>query len=50
MTNGQNFFDQPIKNNFKTYDSIRKFATGQGDDYTTGCSVDTIIISKIIVR
>ena len=32
MINGENFFDQPIK-----YDNIRKIATGQGDDYTTGC-------------
>ena len=31
------FFDQPIKNDLKTFDNIRKFAIGQGDDYTTGC-------------
>ena len=37
MINGVNFFDQPIKNNKVTYETIRKFATGQGDDYTTGC-------------
>ena len=35
MINRQNFFDQPIKNNSRTYDNIRKIATGQGDDYTT---------------
>ena len=35
--NGENFFDQPIKNNKVTYENIRKIATGQGDDYTTGC-------------
>ena len=23
-----------------TYDNIRKIATGQGDDYTTGCLLD----------
>ena len=34
---GENFFDQPIKNNKVTYQNIRKTATGQGDDYTTGC-------------
>ena len=33
-------FDQPIKNNLITYDKIRKIATGQGDDYTTGCLLD----------
>ena len=37
VINGENFFDQPIKNNKVTYDNIRKIATGQGDDYTTGC-------------
>ena len=38
--NGENIFDQPIKNNKVTYDNIRKIATGQGDDYTTGCLLD----------
>ena len=37
MINGENFFDQPIKNNKVTYENIRKIATGQGDEYTTGC-------------
>ena len=37
MNDGQNFFDQPVKNDLRTYDKIRKFATGQGDGYTTGC-------------
>ena len=37
MINGENFFDQPIKNNKVTYQNIRKIATGQGDDYTTSC-------------
>ena len=37
MINGENFFDQPIKNNKVTYNNIRKIATGQGDDYKTGC-------------
>ena len=37
VINGENFFDQPVKNNKVTYDKIRKIATGQGDDYTTGC-------------
>ena len=38
--NGENVFDQPIKNREVTYDNIRKVATGQGDDYTTGCLLD----------
>ena len=40
MINGKNFFDQPTKNNKVTYENIRKIATGQGDDYTTGCLLD----------
>ena len=40
MINGENFFDQPIKNNKVTYENIRNIATGQGDDYTTGCLLD----------
>ena len=40
MINGENFFDQPIKNNKITYENIRKIATDQGDDYTTGCLLD----------
>ena len=37
MINGENFFDQPIKNNKVTRENIRKTAAGQGDDYTTEC-------------
>ena len=40
MINGQNFFDQPVKNNLITYHNIRKIATDQGDNYTTGCLLD----------
>ena len=40
MINGENFFDQPIKNNKVTYENVRKIAAGQGDDYTTGCLLD----------
>ena len=40
MINGENVFDQPIKTNKVTYENIRKIATGQGDDYTTGCLLD----------
>ena len=36
MIDGKNFFDQPVKNNKVTYENIRKIATGQGDNYTTG--------------
>ena len=40
MIDGRNFFDQTVKNDLKTYDNIRKIATGQDDDYTTGCLLD----------
>ena len=40
MINGENFFDQPIKNRGVTYDNIRKITIGKGDDYTTGCLLD----------
>ena len=40
MINGENFFDQPIKNNKVTYENIRKTSAGQADDYTTGCLLD----------
>ena len=40
MINGENLFDQPIKDNKVTYKNIRKIATGRGDDYTTGCLLD----------
>ena len=40
MIDGKNFFDQPINSNLKIYENIREIATGQGDDYTTGCLLD----------
>ena len=40
MINGENVFDQSIKNNKVTYENIRKIATGREDDYTTGCLLD----------
>ena len=40
VINGENVFDQPIKNKKIAYDNIRKIATGYGDDYTTGCLLD----------
>ena len=40
MINGENIFDQPVKDNKVTYENIRKIATGQRDDHTTGCLFD----------
>ena len=42
----KNFFDQPINSDFKTYENIRKKATGQGDDYATGCLLDCSYLKK----
>ena len=40
MIDGRNVFGQPIDSMAKTYQNIRKTATGQGDDHTTGCLLD----------
>ena len=40
MIDGQNFFDQPVRNDLMTSDSIRKIAAGQENNYTTGCLLD----------
>ena len=32
IINGENFFDQPIKNDKVTYENIRNKCTGSGDD------------------
>ena len=46
MTNGQSFFDKPVKNDLRTYDNIRKIATGQGDDYITDFLLDYNYFNK----
>ena len=40
LIDGRNFYDQPINDQIKNYDEIRKIVTGKGDDYTTGCLLD----------
>ena len=40
MINSYKFFDQPVKNEIKTYGNIKKITTGQGDDYKTVCLLD----------
>ena len=40
MIDDHNFFDQPVKNDMRASDNIRKIATGQGDDCTTCCLLD----------
>ena len=53
MIDGRNFFNQPKKSDLKTYDNIRKIATDQGDDYTSGYLLDYPYFKKcfkIIVK
>ena len=40
LIDGRNFYDQPISDQIRKYDEIRKIATGKGNDYTTGCLLD----------
>ena len=49
MIVGRNFFDQRVKANWIKYDNIRKIATGQEDDYTTGCLLELIRINLITI-
>ena len=46
MIDGQNFFDQPVKNNLRTYDNIRKIETGRRDGYTTSFLLDYNYFNK----
>ena len=40
LIDGRNFYDQPVNDQIKKYDEIRKIATGKRDDCTTGCLLD----------
>ena len=46
MIDGKNFFDQPVKNDKVTYEKIWRIATGQGEDYATGCLLDYTYFKK----
>ena len=47
MIDGQTFFEQPVKNNLRTYDNIRKVSTCKRDYYTTGCSLDYYYLKEL---
>ena len=47
MINGKNLFDQPVKNDLRTYDNIWKDPTDEGDNYTIGCLLYYIDFKKI---
>ena len=36
---GQNFFDQPVKRDLRTYGNVGKITIGQGNVYTIGCLI-----------
>ena len=40
ITNGKNFYDQPIDSDIKRHKETGKLTTGQGEDYTKGCLLD----------
>ena len=46
MINAKHFFNQPVKNNLKAYDNVKKNLTGQGDDYTTEYLIDYNYFNK----
>ena len=47
MSNGKNFFGQPVKCDLRTYDNTWKITTGQGDYYATGCLLDYPYLKNI---
>ena len=46
MSDGRNCFDPPINSMSKTYENIRKIATGKGDDFTTGWLLGYLYFKK----
>ena len=46
VIHGRKFFDQPIKNDLRTFDKIRKTATDQGDYYISGCLLDYLYFKE----
>ena len=43
---GRNVFDQSVKNDERTYDSIPKITNGHEDYYTTACLLDYFYCKK----
>ena len=46
MIDGQNLFDQPVKNNIRIYDDILKIVIGQEDDYATSCLLHYLFFNE----
>ena len=47
MIDGRYFFNQPVRNDIKTYENI-KIATGHADDYNTFCLLDYPYFKKML--
>lgn len=48
MIDGRNVFDQPVKDDIKSFENISKITTGQGDDWLLiSCYNWSIIQNKI---
>ena len=48
MISWQNVFNQPVKKYLRTYNVIQKIASGQGNDYATGCLLDNIYTLDLV--
>ena len=48
MIDSRKFFDQPINSINKTYENIRKIATGKGDDYKTRAIQQINFTAKLV--
>ena len=48
VIDGRNFFDQPVNNDLRTYNNIRKIAFTQGNDYTIDYLIDYPYLIKIL--
>ena len=46
MINGENFFDQPLQINLRTFDIIQENAISQEGDYTTGSLLDYLYFKE----
>ena len=46
LIDGRNLFNQPVKNDLRKYDNIRKIAVGPGNDYTNACFLDHLYFKK----
>ena len=46
MIDGQNLFDQSVKNNIRIYDDILKIVIDQEDDYVTSCLLHYLFLHE----